>query len=106
VTVSNRLKTSVLATWTLIVTGTSVFVVWDHYATRDRLSRLDAVGGTDVYRRQRVEHLKRLKADAQRYVADPVVRAREIEALDRQIAEVSSRDASEEIGDELKIERR
>lgn len=103
-TISNRLKTAVLATWTLIVTGTSVFVVWDHYATRDRLSRLDAVGGTDVYRKQRVEHLKRLKADAERYVDDPVVRAREIEALDRQIGEIAS-GGVDEIGSAASVER-
>ena len=103
-TISNRIKTAVLATWTIIVTGTSVFVVWDHYATRDRLSRLDAVGGTNVYRKQRAEHLKRLKADAERYVADPIVRAREIEALDRQIGEIAN-EGVDEIGAAATVER-
>jgi len=64
--------------------------------------KYSAVGGHSEYVRQRVEHLKRLRNNLQ--VTDPEVRAREIAAIDRQLAEIGF-EIPEELGDELQVER-
>lgn len=64
-----------------------------------RSERLDAVGGVETYKRERVQALLALKEKVN--VTDPEVRTRELEAIDQQIAEIEN-EGVEEVGSELR----
>lgn len=68
--------------------------------------RLDGVGGVEVYRRERMASLFRLLEQAER-IPDAEVRGREIGAIQAQIdrLERGEREATEEFGEELNVER-
>lgn len=61
--------------------------------------RLDAVGGVETYKRERVAALLALKGKIG--VVDPEVRTQELEAIDRQISEIEN-EGTEEVGAELR----
>ena len=61
--------------------------------------RLDAVGGVETYKRERVQALLALKEKVN--VTDPQVRTQELEAIDRQISEIEN-EGVEEVGAELR----
>ena len=62
---------------------------------------MQGIGGRDAYRTQRRESLERLRLKAES-LADPAVRAAELDAIDRAIGEIDGRDV-EELGAELKV---
>ena len=64
-----------------------------------RSERLDAVGGVETYKRERVQSLLALKEKVN--VTDPQVRTQELEAIDRQISEIEN-EGVEEVGAELR----
>lgn len=72
-------------------------------ASNIRSPDMNAVGGVQVYRSQRLIHLKRLRENL--HVSDPVVRAREIADIDAQIQELETGGNDIELGPEVKIER-
>jgi hypothetical protein len=61
--------------------------------------RLDAVGGVETYKRERVAALLALKEKVA--ITDPEVRTRELESIDRQISEIEN-EGVEEVGAELR----
>lgn len=65
----------------------------------DRSERLEAVGGVETYRAQRVAHLLALKDKLS--ISDPEVRERELTAIDRQIDEIEN-EVTDELGDEVR----
>lgn len=65
----------------------------------NRSERLDAVGGVETYRAQRVANLLALKDKVS--ISDPEVRERELAAIDRQIDEIEN-EVTEEIGEEAR----
>lgn len=67
----------------------SCMIVSDNIAAV-RSDRLDAVGGVEIYKRQRVERLERLRTIASE-IEDPVLRQKEIDAIERQIAEIDAK---------------
>jgi len=64
-----------------------------------RSERLDAVGGVETYKRERVQALLALKEKIR--ITDPEVRNRELEAIDRQISEIEN-ETVDEYGQELR----
>jgi hypothetical protein len=63
---------------------------------------LNAVGGREIYIRERAAHLRKLRNNI--HVTDPVVRAREVAEIDRQLNEIGA-EVIQERGDEMTIER-
>jgi hypothetical protein len=61
--------------------------------------RLDAVGGVETYKRERVQALLALKDKIG--VTDPEVRIQELESIDRQISEIEN-EGTEELGNEMR----
>jgi hypothetical protein len=61
--------------------------------------RLDAVGGVETYKRERVQALLALKEKVN--VTDPEVRTRELESIDRQISEIEN-EGVDELGNEIR----
>jgi hypothetical protein len=61
--------------------------------------RLDAVGGVETYKRERVAALLALKEKVA--ITDPEVRTRELESIDRQISEIEN-EGTEELGNEMR----
>lgn len=64
-----------------------------------RSERLDAVGGVETYKRERVQALIALKEKIA--VVDPEVRKQELEAIERQISEIEN-EGVDEIGAETR----
>ena len=64
-----------------------------------RSERLDAVGGVETYKRERVAALLALKDKVN--VTDPEVRKQELDAIDRQISEIEN-EVVEEWGNEMR----
>lgn len=88
-----------LAALTSVTLSLFAFAAW-------RTDPMRAVGGREVYARQRMEALEGLLRRAER-IRDEAVHAREVEALQRQIRELrASSESTEELGAELRIERR
>lgn len=48
-----------------------------------RSERMEAIGGVETYKRQRIEHLERLRARIA--ATDPTIRQQELDRIDRQI---------------------
>jgi len=93
-----RIATAILSVFTGCLLG------WSCKLTMDlaRSERLEAVGGVETYRSQRVAALHAMKSKIN--VTDPVVRQAQMDELDRLIGEID-REATEELGGEMKIER-
>lgn len=65
----------------------------------NRSERLDAVGGVETYRAQRVANLLALKDKLS--ISAPEVRRQEMDAIDRQISDIEN-EVTEEYGSELR----
>ena len=65
----------------------------------DKSDKLEAIGGVDVYRRDRVAALVALKEKID--IRDPVIRQQELDAIDRQISEIEN-ETVDEYGAELR----
>jgi len=67
----------------------------------ETVNGMQGIGGREAYRTQRREALERLRLKAES-LADPDIRAAELDAIDRAIGEIDGRDV-EELGAELKV---
>ena len=65
----------------------------------DKSDKLEAIGGVDVYKRDRVAALVALKEKID--IKDPVIRQQELDAIDRQISEIEN-ETVDEYGAELR----
>ena len=79
-------------------------LVVDHFAAKAEIGRFAAVGGRETFDAQRAEHLKRLRDQSP--ATNPVVRDRERADLDARIGELPKGEAVEELGAEMRVERK
>ena len=93
-----RFSCFAMAALTLAIGMTAGYLAMQHDET---VNGMQGIGGREAYRTQRREALERLRLKAES-LADPDIRAAELDAIDRAIGEIDGRDV-EELGAELKV---
>lgn len=93
----NRMKVATFLVTVAVggLLGQSCRLIYD----LNQSDKLEAIGGVETYKRDRVAALLALKEKVA--ITDPVVRQQELDAIDRQISEIE-KETTDEYGQELR----